>query len=87
MSTTMSTASYLPVIIDTTGIYITRDGSSVEIDEFDEFPDLSVMAFKCKGYIRIIREGKSDKFKYGIWHRSGMYSAVSGHNLDIISKG
>jgi hypothetical protein len=83
----MSTASYLPVIIDSKGIYITRDGSSVEIHQFDEFPDLSVMACKCKGYLKIVREGKSDKFEWNIWHRSGMYSGVFGHKLDIINKG
>ena len=73
------------ILIDAKGVYLTRGGLQVRIDQIDENPDTTVTAFKCKGYIHYPREGKKDKLEFNIWHRSGMFTCFEGH-LDIVSK-
>jgi hypothetical protein len=73
----------LPVIVTEPGLYLTRNGSFVDVT--GPCRD-TVSTFKVEGYL--LTKGKNGKVKrtWNIWHESGRYTAVGEHPLDIISK-
>ena len=72
-------------LINSVGIYITRDGTRVNISEVGVSPK-DCMAFKCKGHIEREFRGAMRFNKWGIWHESGAFTGLPGHSLDIVSK-
>lgn len=72
-------------MIDAPGIYITRSGVRVKIDEVGVSPE-GCWAAKCKGYAERMFRGKLRWNGRRIWHESGSYIAVGEHPMDIIKK-
>lgn len=75
----------LPIIIDSEGVYIMRNGSRAWVDTVEHNEDKTTTSFKCKGLVEIDFRGKKSFKDYRIWHESGMAGAFESE-FDIISK-
>ncbi|MEA3479424.1 MAG: hypothetical protein U9R60_14640 [Bacteroidota bacterium] len=72
-----------PTIIDTPGLYQTREGHHVRIDRID---DPSKATFNAKGHYYMPKDiNKTQKHTWSIWHPDGSFMCKPSH-LDIIKK-
>lgn len=68
--------------IDRVGQYITRNGKTVIIDCIDRE---TMSDWKCSGHVlRVDTLGRTYR-KWSIWQSNGVYRALPGSGLDIVS--
>lgn len=76
----------LPVIIDSTGKYVTRGGDIVLVHKITEPNDPQNTAFCAKGSILKKTKHGFKATRYDAWHISGRWAALAENNLDIVQK-
>lgn len=76
----------LPVIIDTEGVYVTRSGKRVRINEVRPTKSLDTTAFNALGSVEKMFRGKLSFREHGSWHVSGRTSALKEKGSDIVAK-
>tara|TARA_B100000700_G_scaffold311500_2_gene393814 strand:+ start:220893 stop:221228 length:336 start_codon:yes stop_codon:yes gene_type:complete len=74
-----------PVIIDSVGIYLMRNGKRAQIDTVEPHGDKNVTRFNCKGCVERVFRGKVSFRGYRIWHESGLASVFESE-WDILEK-
>lgn len=80
----MLNAEKLPTIIDGQGLYLTRDGREVKIQEVKDSPRIATN--NCHGhYARVTPSGRT-KWVWNIWSPEGRFKFIGEHPLDIVRK-
>ena len=79
----------LPVIVDTPGLYQTRDGNLITVHEINpphETSDMNVTRWAVKGRKWKMFRGKYCPRTFNIWHVSGRNCVLRERPSDIVSK-
>lgn len=76
----------LPIIVDTTGKYITRDGRLVVVHEIKKIEDENTTSFNVKGTVFTRTKTGSRTQTYNIWCQNGRANTFGEAKIDIVDK-